>query len=52
MMFIVKDVFFFDLCWYFCNWIIVFVLGLFVYFFYGYNYSVEGVKLDEILVEV
>ena len=52
MMSIVEDVFYFDPCWFSCDWTTVFVLGLLVYFFYGYSHSVEGVKPDETSAEV
>lgn len=52
MMSITKDVLFLDPCCSSRNWTTVFVLGLLVYFFYGYSHSVEGVKPDETSAEV
>lgn len=52
MMSIAKDVLFLYPCCSSRNWTTVFVLGLLVYFFYGYSHSVEGVKPDETSAEV
>ena len=35
---------FFDLCCYAHNVTVVIVIGLLVYFFYGYSHSMEGVR--------